>query len=72
VDCIPDHQSEVSSNRIPIAKVVFDDLISSLRIHLNSGSITVWQSANRSVNISDMFIGPFDLQSGASESHGIA
>jgi hypothetical protein len=60
VDSVPDYQGELIVDCM-IAKVVFDDLVSNLRIDLGRGHIGLSQSGKCGLEIHDVLIGPVDL-----------
>lgn len=60
MNSVSNHQCKVSCN-VRIAKIMFDDLVSNVRVSLDCGSVGIWQRANASLNIGDVLIGPFKL-----------
>jgi hypothetical protein len=67
---IPGYQSNIA-NSIPVGNIVFDDLVSQLRINLDDSHITLLQQLNPGFQPSDMLIGPMDFRTSLLEDcHG--
>lgn len=69
VDSIPEQQSGIGKNLLSIHDVVNEDLIKTVRVSIDSGSVVIWQTGEPFLQFTDMFIGSFDLRSGVAECH---
>ena len=61
VDGIADHQGRVGDEFVSIAKVMLDHFVSTVRVYLDSGSVSTWQQGNKSFEFGDVMIGPVNL-----------
>jgi hypothetical protein len=63
MDSISERQCNVVDDLIPITKIMLQYLISSFRVYLDRGRVTVWQCGDNRFHISDVMLGPVYFQS---------
>ena len=67
VDCVPSDESDLVETRF--VKSMDESLGSMLRVNFNNSTIGRFKSVDAPLDISDVYIGPFDLSSGLQEVH---
>ncbi len=61
VDGIASNECKLTNGSC-VRGIVLDDFLSSMRIDLNSRGAAIWQTAKAVFKVSDVLIGPFELQ----------
>jgi hypothetical protein len=67
MDGIADYQSNIFEEFVPIAKIMLQHFMSTVRVYLDSGGVSLWQRGDNRLQFGDVLLGSLNFASGAGE-----